>query len=863
MIIQRALYPLLLIVTIAAAIFFFLPQTGQQTLHASLPILNDSRYVAKVFFEQDAELMEIAGQYAFWEVNREARYFVVDLSAREIEALTARGFRVEIDEGATKGIRRVENGRSADQVEGIPGFACYKTVEEGYALGAQLSADYPTLAQWLDAGDSWEKVAPGGNPGYEMMVLRLSNQATSISPNDKPKLAITTGIHARELTPPELAIRFAQWLLTNYGVDPEATWLLDHRDIHLMFFANPDGRKKAETGLLWRKNTNEAYCGATSNSRGVDLNRNFPVGWNSCGGSGCSSGSACAETYRGPSPASEPETQTVVNYLRAIFPDQRGPALTDAVPLTATGLYLDLHSYGRLVLWSWGDIASHAPNSLQLQTLGRKFATYNNYTPYQAYNFYPTDGTTDDFGYGELGLASFTFELGTAFFEACSSFENTILPANLPALIYAAKVADAPYLTPSGPNATTLAVSSALVFAGEGVTLSAEIDDTQFNNSQGVEPTQAILQAEYYLDRLPHEGGTPLPLSATDGTFNGKIEQVQAVLDTTSWSIGRHTLFVRGRDTDGNWGAFSAIFLDIADPTTIATLSGYVREQGSNDPISGATVEAGGQTTTTLANGFYSLPLPPATYTVTATAEGYSSIQKQITLAPAQQVTQSFLLPLLCTIFADDVENGPNGWTAADPWAISTENAASPTHAWTDSVGGDYQNNIDLSLVSPAFDLTTYQSAELQFQQLCNTETDYDFCHVELSVDNGTTWSEVAVYTGEQTAWSAVKLPLSSLVGVSQARIRFRLETDSSQTADGWQIDDIRLIGESPLCLPAIPVAVKLAQETTDRPNQLPLPALFFFLFLLATTLWVRSSLTHFTPPPLSNSVLSKTKNRV
>ena len=66
-----------------------------------------------------------------------------------------------------------------------------------------------------------------------------------------------------------------------------------------------------------------------------------------------------------------------------------------------------------------------APNGPALQTLGRKFAYFNNYTPEQAIGLYPTDGTTDDFGYGDLGVASYTFELGTAFFQDCSTFENT------------------------------------------------------------------------------------------------------------------------------------------------------------------------------------------------------------------------------------------------------------------------------------------------------------------------------------------------------------------------------------------------------------------------------------------------------
>ena len=310
-----------------------------------------------------------------------------------------------------------------------------------------------------------------------MKVLKLTNSAV---PGSKPKLFITAAIHAREYTTAELVTRFAEYLVNNYGTNPDATWILDHHEIHIMLHTNPDGRKQAETGLSWRKNTNQNYCGATSTSRGADLNRNFAFQWGCCGGS---SGSQCSDTYRGPSPASEPEVQAVQTYMRSIFPDQRADPLTAAAPIDATGVYLDVHSYSQLVLWPWGFTTTVAPNGSALQTLGRKFAYFNNYTPQQAFELYFTDGTTDDYGYGDLGVASYTFELGTSFFQDCSTFENTILPNNLQALIYAAKVVRTPYMTPAGPDALSVTATPATVTLGQTVNLTAIINDTRFNLS--------------------------------------------------------------------------------------------------------------------------------------------------------------------------------------------------------------------------------------------------------------------------------------------------------------------------------------------------------------------------------------------
>lgn len=489
------------------------------------------------------------------ETNYEAGYHIMRVTPEEIARLEALGLRVENDNTwvAPPVLQALEPG-----IESIPSYPCYRTVEETFAAAQALAVAHPNLATWIDAGDSWQKTVNQG--GYDMMVLKLTNSAIA---GPKPILFVTAAIHAREYATAELVTRFGEYLVSHYGIDADATWILDHHEVHLMLHTNPDGRKQAETGLSWRKNTNKAYCWLSS-YRGADLNRNFAFQWACCGGS---SSSQCSETYHGPSPASEPETQAVQAYLNAIFPDQRGPNLTDPAPSDATGVYLDIHSYGQLVLWPWGFTSGTAPNATALQTLGRKFAYFNSHTPQQSYALYATDGTTDDHAYGELGVAAYCFEVGTAFFQSCSYFEDTLLPANMPALIYAAKVVRTPYLTPAGPDAVSLALSSSEAPAGAPVTLGATINDTRYNNTNGTEPTENIAAAEYYIDLPPWvAGATAYALSASDGSFDAKSEAVTAAVDTTGWSAGQHILFVRGQDAGGHWGALSAVFLTITGP---------------------------------------------------------------------------------------------------------------------------------------------------------------------------------------------------------------------------------------------------------------------------------------------------------
>ncbi|MGB9776484.1 MAG: M14 family zinc carboxypeptidase [Anaerolineae bacterium] len=520
---------------------------------------DDGPWVVRAYYTDRDMLNRLASQMEPWEVHPDLGYALVVVDREGYEWLLAQGFRVEVDEELTVRLNQ-PNLPLPGQVKGIPGYPCYRTVEETYETAVAIVAAHPDLAAWIDIGDSWEKVTPGGNPGYDLMVLRLTNSAI---PGPKPRLFIMSAIHAREYATAELVTRFAEYLVNQYGIDPDVTWLLDYHEIHLLLHANPDGRKIAETGIYWRKNTDNDDGCANPDYWGTDLNRNYPFYWGCCGGS---STNPCAETYRGPSAASEPETQAVLNYVRSQFPDQRDDSLSAPALITATGVFLDIHSYSELVLWPWGFTASQAPNSTALQTLGRKFAYFNGYTPYQSYELYPTDGTTDDFAYGELGLASYTFEIGTAFFQSCSYFENTIVPENFPALLYAAKVARAPYMLPSGPDALSVTVSPADVAAGDPVSLTAVIDDTRYNNSQGTEPTQNIAAAEYYIDVPPWvTTTTPVayPMAAADGAFDEQVETVVATVPTLSLDPGQHILFVRGRDAGGNWGPVSATFFTV------------------------------------------------------------------------------------------------------------------------------------------------------------------------------------------------------------------------------------------------------------------------------------------------------------
>ena len=750
-------------------------------------------WIVRAHFDDAALVRQLPESLAPWAVYPEKGYLLLRVDPADWQQLRRLGFRVEIDAQRTSRLGRMHRPLEGQQ-QGIPGFPCYRTVPETFAAAEALVAAHPGLATWIDIGDSWEKMDDPAQ-GHDLFVLRLTNDAI---PGPKPAFLVFGGVHPREYTPPELLTRFAEHLLERYDVEADASWLLDHHEIHLVLLANPDARVHAETGLSWRKNTDNDHC-TGSNLRGVDLNRNFEFQWGCCNGS---SSSECSETYRGPSPGSEPETQALQDYMRSIFPDQRVDDLTTPAPDDATGIFIDVHAFGGDVLWSWGFSTAAPPNGDGLWALGRKIAFFNGYRPQQG-SLGTVDGATKDFSYGTLGVPGYTLELGTDFFQDCASFEAGILPDNLEMLVHTAKNARTPYQTPFGPDAVDPAVLPLVLAPGDAADLVVTLDDTRYGNSNGTQPSQNIVLAEYNVDVPPWDAGAVgIPMTPADGAFDEQVEAANAAVDTGGLDFGRHTLFTRAQDADGNWGAVSAAFLYVIDPAVAPTIRGFVRDAVSGQPLA-ATVQVGPfSTETDPGNGSYHLQVPSGQYEVSATADGHASrTVASVVAADLATINQTFWLMPLTEILQDDVEGGNIGWTAESSWAITSEASFSPERSWTDSPLVNYLSAQDTSLVSPLLDLSGLQDVRLSFRHIHELETGFDFGWVQVSTDGGGNWSDVTSFNGFDLDWSRQEVPLPTLDGVAQGRFRFRLTSDFSVTEDGWHIDDIVVAGVTPLSL--------------------------------------------------------------
>lgn len=271
------------------------------------------------------------------------------------------------------------------------------------------------------------------NEGREIWHLTISTELETS--RQKPSVIYMGGHHAREHLSIDVPLRLTQKLLQQYRAgDERIVRLLKAREIHMIPMVNPDGAEyDIATGnyKMWRKNRRLNHDG----TYGVDLNRNYGFKW----GSGGSSKSPKADTYMGPNPFSEPETQAI-----KAFVEQQDNAT----------LLLTFHTYSELILYPWGHSYDPIADSRDIsvyRNMAQKMSQWNNYVPQQASELYQASGDTTDWAYGTQHIFSFTFELDPKFtgggwgFYPGAEVIPEVVQKNWEPFLYLMEYADNPY----------------------------------------------------------------------------------------------------------------------------------------------------------------------------------------------------------------------------------------------------------------------------------------------------------------------------------------------------------------------------------------------------------------------------------
>lgn len=295
-----------------------------------------------------------------------------------------------------------------------------------------IAQKFPQLAERFDIGKSIE--------GRKLEGIRLSTNKNK----DSLPTAIFMGCHhAREHVSVEVPLKLAEYLAENHAKDPRIQNLLANREVWIVPMVNPDGAEHDVSNgsyQYWRKNRRNNGDGTF----GVDLNRNYgPKEFFNGPGS---SGSTNSDIYRGKHEFSEPETLAVRDFVR-----ERKKAT----------MLLTYHTFSELILWPYGHTYSDVSNPSDLkvfQTMAKKMAEWNHYTPEKSSDLYLSSGDTADWAYYELKLFAFTFELSPnsflqgGFYPGAAAVDP-IFKANVEPALYLIEHAENPYrVLEQGPS---------------------------------------------------------------------------------------------------------------------------------------------------------------------------------------------------------------------------------------------------------------------------------------------------------------------------------------------------------------------------------------------------------------------------
>jgi hypothetical protein len=464
----------------------------------------------------------------------------------------------------------------------IKNYPCYKNLTGSFAWLDDMVLKAQSInglnVTKIDIGDSYLKTKNAAS-GYNIWALKVTGTAAAGA--TKGILFIMSGIHAREMAPPELTSRWVESLINAYGTDADITAMLDYTEIHLVVHANPDGRQVAETypSVMRRKNMNPSSSTCSDTRFGVDLNRNFPFKWGNLTGS---SNNKCSETYHGTSSGSEPEVKAIIEYTKSIFPAAKqklnpiNQGQVEYAEDSTVGVFLDVHAYGNLVLppWSYSTTVI-PPNNNGLTAIRDKIQYWTNYAGSIGYT---AAGTTIDYAYSHLGTAAYTFELGTEFYQDCNTFESTIYPINLKPLMHLAKISKAPLSLGQGPDVINLSTSYSP--ADGQLTITAVASDSAWSKANVATAQQSVTEIRAFVDIHPYT-----PDSVGSLLVNGKV-----IVNVSSYQDGRHSVYVQAKDSDGYWGPVRAIYFVIDNPTIKPTTASPTANPSGAPSINPTTV---------------------------------------------------------------------------------------------------------------------------------------------------------------------------------------------------------------------------------------------------------------------------------
>ncbi|MDP2344053.1 MAG: M14 family zinc carboxypeptidase [Deltaproteobacteria bacterium] len=262
-------------------------------------------------------------------------------------------------------------------------------------LLAAYAERFPKITRLVEIGRSGE--------GRRIMALVISKGAANDDDavNRRPSFLLDGAHHGGELLSPEFVLDAVQQLTERYGKDKELTRFVDGAAIWCVPIVNVDGNHRYvwETRDYDRKNARDIDAnGRMDGWDGVDLYRNYDVGWGGLGEVGSRSW-PFHYRYRGPNAGSEPEIQAMM-------------AMAKRERFVAS---IDYHTNATKILVPYTDPSMENPDVNEAWLIAEEIAAtlpiQVNKKMYEvARNLYPVDGTAQDYFRAAFGTVALLVE---------------------------------------------------------------------------------------------------------------------------------------------------------------------------------------------------------------------------------------------------------------------------------------------------------------------------------------------------------------------------------------------------------------------------------------------------------------------
>jgi hypothetical protein len=314
----------------------------------------------------------------------------VVLTNRERASLQAQGFKVNP--------KKNKDGKTQTQLaaeQAAAGYNVYRSWDEPGGIRDELKAlarNNPQLVKLEVLGQTHQ--------GRELIALKVTQGANEIADGARPAAFYVSNQHAREWISVEVNRRLLRYLIDQWRLNnKDIKRLLKDTELWFVISANPDGYQYTfDHDRLWRKNLRDNDGdGHITNADGVDPNRNYNEHWNY--DEEGSSSLFSSQTYRGPGPNSEPETQALGGLITRIDPK----------------FLVNFHSYGPYILYpqGWEVATPDADNPIYAALAGTDANPgIAGFDPgISSDELYITNGETTDFADINAGTVAFTPEL--------------------------------------------------------------------------------------------------------------------------------------------------------------------------------------------------------------------------------------------------------------------------------------------------------------------------------------------------------------------------------------------------------------------------------------------------------------------